>query len=44
MSPTPFVARVRVELAPPTNAPMVPPTVNSADGVKVVVATVLKEP
>ena len=40
----PFVARVSVEFAPPTKAPMVPPIVNSAEGVKVVVATVAKEP
>src|SRR6185295_4339934 len=39
VSAIPFVARVKVELAPPTNAPIVPPTVNSADGVNVVVAT-----
>ena len=36
---TPLVARDKVELAPPTNAPMVPVVVNSTDGAKVVVAT-----
>lgn len=41
---TPFVASVRVELAPPISAPIVPPIVNSALGVNVVVATVAKLP
>ena len=36
---TPFVARARVESAPPTKEPIVPVVVNSAEGVKVVVAT-----
>ena len=36
---TPFVARVSVEFAPPTSAPRVPVMVNSAEGVKEVVAT-----
>ena len=44
VSPTPLVASVSVELAPPMRAPIVPPIVNSAEGVKVVVATVLKDP
>ena len=35
----PPVASVRVEFAPPTKVPRVPPIVNSALGVKVVVAT-----
>ena len=39
VSATPFVANARVELAPPTNAPIVPVVVNSADGVNEVVAT-----
>ncbi len=39
VSAMPLEAKASVEFAPPTNAPMVPPTVNSPDGVKVVVAT-----
>jgi hypothetical protein len=38
----PLVARVRVEFDPPTSAPRVPVVVNSADGVKEVVATFAK--